>query len=544
MDIVKILAASGLINGIGALLFGIEVVRRNKKEFTTRLFLFLAGAIAMWSLAYWQWLSSADTTHALLFIRLLSVGAIFIPTACLHWVVSFLGLNKQERRAVMLVYAMSIVYTVLIPTRLMLEGIEPRLMFSFWPIPGPVYVWYILFHYVGFFGYSIHLLAKEYRKTQDKIIKAQIRYIIGGIALGITGGATNFPLWYGIPFVPLGNLLVIFFPGALMVASVRYQLFNIKLLLAEILVAFIWLIAGLETLLSETQERRWMGEGLLVLAVIVGIVLVRSVKKEVEQKERLQKLTEDLEKANEELKRTEKLKAEFFSFAAHQVKSPMAVIKGYASLIFDGAFTGMDKVKEVGKKINMAASRTLTMVNNLLDMRKIEEGRMVYAFEKTDVVAPIRTITNDLETLAKEKGLTLTFESSQDEIVLNMDIQKFTQVIQNLIDNAVKYTDVGWVKVRVELNDGKVLFTVSDSGRGISKEFASKMFEQFARDPALAQDTKGTGLGLFIAKQIVEAHGGTIHAESEGEGSGSRFIVEVPINNGSGELTGQSKEIS
>jgi signal transduction histidine kinase len=263
------------------------------------------------------------------------------------------------------------------------------------------------------------------------------------------------------------------------------------------------------------------------------VLLIRAEIREEEQKQKLQKLTEDLESANQELKKTEKLKAEFFSFAAHQVKSPMAVIKGYATLIGDGTLAGVptEKIVEIAKKISTAASRTLAMVNNLLDMRKIEEGRMVYMFEQTDVVAPIRMITSDLETLAKDKGLSLTFESSQNEIVLNMDIQKFTQVIQNLIDNAVKYTDAGWVKVGVQLNDGKVLFTVSDSGRGISKDFASNMFTQFARDPALAQDTKGTGLGLFIAKQIVEAHGGRIWASSEGEGSGSVFSVEIPVDN-------------
>jgi signal transduction histidine kinase len=275
------------------------------------------------------------------------------------------------------------------------------------------------------------------------------------------------------------------------------------------------------------------GIGVFLLTLTIGFLLIRSVRKEVEQKEKLQTLTEELQAVNEELKRTEQLKAEFFSFAAHQVKSPMAVIKGYATLIGDGTLAGvpMEKIVEVAKKIGAAASRTLAMVNNLLDMRKIEEGRMAYVFEELNVVPSIRTIVTDLETLAKDKGLALTFEASQEEIVLNMDIQKFTQVIQNLIDNSVKYTDTGWVKVSVSLIDGKVLFTVSDSGRGISKEFASNMFSQFARDPALAQDTKGTGLGLFIAKQIVEAHGGRIWASSEGEGSGSVFSVEIPVDN-------------
>ena len=315
--------------------------------------------------------------------------------------------------------------------------------------------------------------------------------------------------------------------------AIQRGLLNIKVIAAEMLLFAMVAIPTIEVLLARNATEATLRILLILVLLVVGIVFIRSVRREVEQKEKLQKLSEELEAVNEELKRTEKLKAEFFSFAAHQVKSPMAVIKGYATLIGDGTLAGVpqEKIVEIAKKISTAASRTLAMVNNLLDMRKIEEGRMVYSFEQINVVPPIRTIVADLETLAKDKSLALTFEASQEEVVLNMDIQKFTQVIQNLIDNAVKYTEAGWVKVSVSLNDGKVLFTVSDSGRGISKDFAAKMFSQFARDPALAQDTKGTGLGLFIAKQIIEAHGGKIWASSEGEGAGSTFSVEIPLDN-------------
>lgn len=315
--------------------------------------------------------------------------------------------------------------------------------------------------------------------------------------------------------------------------AIQRGLLNIKIIAAEMLLFVLVAIPTFEVLIARNTAEATLRILLVLVLLLVGIMFIRSVRHEVEQKEKLQKLSEDLEKANEELKRTEKLKAEFFSFAAHQVKSPMAVIKGYATLIGDGTLAGVptDKIVEIAKKIGAAASRTLAMVNNLLDMRKIEEGKMVYSFEELNVVPPIRTIVTDLETIAKDKALALTFEASQEEIVLNMDIQKFTQVIQNLIDNAVKYTDAGWVKVGVSLKDGKVLFAVSDSGRGISKDFAENMFTQFARDPALSKDTKGTGLGLFIAKQIVEAHGGRIWASSEGEGSGTTLSVEIPQDN-------------
>jgi len=397
---------------------------------------------------------------------------------------------------------------------------------------------------VGLFGTFIGFLlivgvAMFIRKTRSASEEEsqKFRYILAGLfTTFLLHIVFNFilPALLDMPqFVQYGAMFVfplIFFT---FYAIIKHNLLNIKVVATEIFILLLSLVSFVEVVIAKNTTEIAFRTVIFFAILAIGILVIRSVRREVEQKEKLQKLSEDLEAVNEELKKTEKLKAEFFSFAAHQVKSPMAVIKGYATLIGDGTLAGVpqDKIVEIAKKIGAAASRTLAMVNNLLDMRKIEEGRMVYSFEELNVVPPIRTIVADLETLAKDKGLALTFEASQEEIVLNMDIQKFTQVIQNLIDNAVKYTEAGWVKVSVSLNDGKVLFAVSDSGRGISKDFAANMFTQFARDPALAQDTKGTGLGLFIAKQIVEAHGGKIWASSEGEGAGSTFSVEIPQDN-------------
>ncbi len=380
-------------------------------------------------------------------------------------------------------------------------------------------------------------LLKEYFKS-DGFRKIQLQYFILGVTIFfVTGIITTaiIPLMTGeSSYYDIAAYASFFWVALTAMAIFKYNLFNIKVIATELLMFLVWISIFINFIVANSLREKFVFGGLLLFLLAFGILLVRSVLREVAQRERLEKLTEDLQKANEELKRTEQLKAEFFSFAAHQVKSPMAVIKGYATLIGDGTLAGvpMEKIAEVAKKIGAAASRTLAMVNNLLDMRKIEEGRMAYAFQETDVVAPTKAIVEDLGTLAKDKGLEMTFESSQDEIVMNIDLQKFSQVIQNLIDNAVKYTDAGWIKVRLNAVDGNVLFEVSDSGRGFSKEFAAKMFEQFARDPALAQDTKGTGLGLFIAKQIVEAHGGTIWAFSEGEGAGSTFSVKMPLKMG------------
>jgi signal transduction histidine kinase len=164
-----------------------------------------------------------------------------------------------------------------------------------------------------------------------------------------------------------------------------------------------------------------------------------------------------------------------------------------------------------------------------MDYRKIEEGKMEMEFEEVEIVSFVRKIAENARLLAEKKNLKLIFENSLVEGYVEVDKIRFSQVIQNLIDNAIKYTNVGFVKISVDKKQNSAVICVSDSGLGMSKELQTKLFGQFVRDPSIKKEIRGTGLGLYIAKYIVEAHKGEIWAESEGEGKGSRFYVSIPL---------------
>lgn len=258
---------------------------------------------------------------------------------------------------------------------------------------------------------------------------------------------------------------------------------------------------------------------LAVIIVILAMVILMTWKK----------YAASLQVMNDQLKKLDKLKSEFLSFASHQVKAPMSVVKGYAQLIGDGSFGEVpDKVKETSEKIKESADRLIALVNNLLDLRKLEEGRMDFAFEDTDIAKLTTEVVNDLMTLAQKKKLELTVNVPPEELHGKIDIQKFRQVIQNLVDNSIKYTDSGWVKVSAERVDDSYVIKVSDSGRGMPKDLIPQLFEQFTREKDAAKRIEGTGLGLYIAKQIVLGHRGTIEASSEGVGKGSTFTITLP----------------
>jgi signal transduction histidine kinase len=244
----------------------------------------------------------------------------------------------------------------------------------------------------------------------------------------------------------------------------------------------------------------------------------------------VQELTMRMETANIKLTQLDKLKSEFLSFASHQIKAPMTVVKGYATLILDGSYGAVsDGVREVADKIRQSADRMIGLVNTFLDLRRLDEGRITYQFEELDIGTLVASVVDEMQQLAVRKKLTLRLEPLPRQWKVSADPQHLRQVLQNLVDNAVKYTDHGSVTVTLSEGDrDAVRIAVADSGRGISPDLLGRLFQQFSRDQSIAKEIAGTGLGLYIAKQMVEAHKGKLWAESPGPGKGSTFIVELP----------------
>lgn len=292
-----------------------------------------------------------------------------------------------------------------------------------------------------------------------------------------------------------------------------------------------WLLILFRFLLSPSLESRLMDGGLLVVAVIFGTLLIRSAIKEVNQRERVEKLASDLELANKKLEGLDTARREFLSFASHQLKTPMTIIKGYAALASDPNYLNSpDKMKQIVGKINESTDQMYRLISDFLDARAIEEGKMSYIFKSTDIVKLTSFLVEEFMPYAAKRGLKLTFDSSSPSVTVRADEIKFRQVVQNLIDNAIKYTDRGQVKVEIKEENSFILLIVSDSGKGITPDIKEHLFEQFYRGEGAALKTRGTGLGLYIANEIVKAHSGEIWVESDGEGKGATFVVKLKRN--------------
>ncbi|MEA3449449.1 MAG: ATP-binding protein [Patescibacteria group bacterium] len=242
--------------------------------------------------------------------------------------------------------------------------------------------------------------------------------------------------------------------------------------------------------------------------------------------------TDDLVKANAKLKQLDQAKSEFVSIASHQLRTPLTVIKGYISMFLEGSFGKMDELqKDSMEKVYHSNERLIQLVENLLNISRIESGRFCVNKEPVNLFEMVKSVVEELSGPANKKSFKLELvKPKKDVIVVPLDQEKIRQVVLNLIDNSIKYTKKGTVKVRISRRKNNVLFCVSDKGMGIKPDDLVDLFEKFFRgtDTALIH-TEGIGLGLYVAKRIVEVHGGKIWAESKGENKGSKFCFTLPL---------------
>jgi len=228
----------------------------------------------------------------------------------------------------------------------------------------------------------------------------------------------------------------------------------------------------------------------------------------------------------------EKMKTEFVSLAAHQLRTPLSAIKWTLKMFLDGDLGKItEEQRDFIEKTYQSNERMIILINNLLDVTRIEEGKYLFKPTFTQIENVLQFVLNSLKEIIKRKKIKLDFEKPQKKLPkIKIDVDKMRLAINNLLDNAIKYTPVGGqITVSLRHNGKEIEFLVKDSGVGIPKDQQGRIFTKFFRGTNVVQiETDGTGLGLFIAKNIIETHGGKIWFESE-ENKGTTFYFTLPI---------------
>ncbi len=244
----------------------------------------------------------------------------------------------------------------------------------------------------------------------------------------------------------------------------------------------------------------------------------------------LNRMNEELGRLYHELETASRHKSQFLANMSHELRTPLNAILGYTELILDGIYGGApEKIREALERVQHGGRHLLGLVNDVLDLSKIEAGQLTLSLHDYSLKEVVHTVFSAVEPLAAEKKLAVKISVPSDLPPARGDEQRIRQVLLNLVGNAIKFTEAGEVSIQAAASTGKFVVSVSDTGPGIAEADRERIFEEFQQaDGTLTKAKGGTGLGLAIAKRIVESHGGRMWVESR-VGEGSAFWFTLPI---------------
>jgi signal transduction histidine kinase len=511
-----------------AILIGFFVFIKSKNLLSIILFS-ITVFFALWtisSLIVWVNPNSIIVTFVWSFFGILTT-LLFI--SCIYF--AYVYINKKD----VSLWVKSIWLLMLLPLIIFIKYAAPEFDIPWCEVvENSTYTYYYyligLISFIWVLSFSIY----SYFKTKDLVNKKQILYLtVGILAFLASFSVAGFLASYMGDFTleEYGMFGMVIFMAYLSFLIVRFKTFNIKLIGAQVLVWALIIVIGSQFFFVRNNTNRILTAITLIISAVVGLIIIRGVKKEIAQREQIEKLAKNLEITNGKLVELDMMKSEFVSLATHQIRGPLAAIKGYISLILEGDYGKIpETLKEPLNTVFKSTDSLNKIVTDFLDVSRIDLGQMKYEFTNFDFKNLVNDVIKEYKPNIDTKGLELRLNITDLPCPIKADPTKLKQALSNLIDNSSKYTKKGWLEVSVEKKGEKILFTVKDSGVGISKATLAILFQRFSRAKnANDSNILGTGLGLYIAKKMVEAHNGRIWAESEGEGKGAQFYVELKL---------------
>ena len=546
-----------LIPGMAvAILLSLFVFLNNRKSFSSILLLFISLCFFVWGIFALILFATNSPSLVMLFWSYTILVEPFIYAGGLY--LAYVFFDKRDMsfvKKIIMIFLLS-PFVILLPTRFNLVGVK---IIDCTAIEGPVALYFSYAVEIIFVLWLIVLAVNRYKNAKDKTFKKEIVLFTFGIIFflltfssgNIIGSFTSdwVTSQYGYFGMPV-------FIGLLAYSIVKYKTFNIKLLGAQALVFGIIILIASQFFFIQNQTNRFLTAITLIIVATFGWWLVKSVKKEIQQKEALEianakisSQNEQLEVANVELKKADQAKNEFINIASHQLRTPITVIKGTISMLQDGTMDSFDeeKRKKFYDGARFKCQKLEDIINDILNATSLTNKKfsvMDSEAEKINVKEFFDKMVEDFKPETMEREIDLSV-GELDKAVPDIFGQRkyLEEAFSNLISNAIKYTpspkqtpdirDKRDGKATITISNHRegndVIFSVKDNGIGIPEEAMPKLFQKFVRAKnAVDIYTDGTGLGLFIIKEIVEGHGGKVWVESE-LGKGSEFFVKLPI---------------
>ena len=520
----------------GIITMGFAVFFNNKKSITNKTFLLFTISAAVWGIFNYINYQFASEIIVLWLLRFV----IFFAVWYTFFLFQLFYVFPEENKVFPNIYKFLLIPLVIITSLinlspLVFSGIAelaPAGQVSKTVVKPGIYLFagVVLFLIISAF----FILIKKIIRT-EKIARKSFSLMLWGVIitfiLHIIFNLILPGIFLDIRFIPLGAMFTFPFVAFTSYAILRHKLFNINVAGTAVLVFLLSVVTFFEVIFAGSLSLIVYRSSIFLLVLSFGIMLIRGVLREVEQREKLAELNRQLQVANVELDKLSKAKSEFISIASHQLRTPLTAIKGYISMIIEGSYGKFaEKAKKPLENVYKANERLVNLVNDLLSISRIESGKMKFEPEPASIEEIIEDVIFDLRINAEKKNLYLNFEKHATPLPnIQLDKTKTRDIILNLVDNAIKYANDGGIAIKLKIQNSNLKIEIKDTGEGMEKYEIEKIFESFSRGTVgVKAFTEGAGLGLYIARKYAEMHGGRVWAESYGKGKGSTFIVEIP----------------
>ncbi|MES2087914.1 MAG: ATP-binding protein [Patescibacteria group bacterium] len=521
-----------------ATFLGFYVFLNGQRSIQSRTLLSLTVFFVLWILNILvQWISPYHTIMMLAW-QLTAVFEVGFFLMALYFSYTFFNKKDLPFSGKFLLFILSLITIILVPTKFNIplyniidcEGITGPLWNVIYALePAAI----VLIIYMGF---------DAYRKTQESLFKRQIIFLSSGLAIFLTsfflsnllGEITKiyeFNLW-GTP----GMLL---FLGLLAYMIVQFETFNAKLLGAQALVAgLLALIASI--LFVPTEYVRVITSITLIPAFIFGTILIRGVKREAEQREQLKDLNTNLEKkvsaqtltirhalevekkAHGELEKLDQNKSDFIIITQHHLRTPLAQIHWYTDSILNGLYGNISgEFAGVIANIGKSSEKLIKTLNNFLDISQLKIGTQILSLEPTNLKEILEELLQEMSPEIIKRKISVNFREHDPWPTVSVDPARMRDSLSIILDNAIKYNiDGGTIDISTSEKKSQLQLEISNTGILLTKEDRSRIFKEsfFRSKEAKKVNPLGMGVGLLVAKTIVQAHRGTISVESNGEG--------------------------
>lgn len=393
-------------------------------------------------------------------------------------------------------------------------------------IEGPL-IQYMYVIEVIYILWAAIIAAHGYFTIRDEERKKQLRTISLGVViflLSFTAG--NLTLIFSVG--PLYEQYKLFgmpiFVAFLTYCAIRFRTFNVKILLAQALVIAVALLVFSILFIRTVENVRIVTAATFVLVIALGYILVRNVRREIEQRELIEKQEKELENANHQ-------QESLLHFISHEIKGYLTSGQNAFAGIIEGDYgTPSPQIRTLSQDALSKMRQGVETVMGILEASNLKKGTVMYKHIAFDLKKAVQDSVEAMRPVAASRGLTLelTVDSTKEYNLVGDRDKLMQHVLRNLIDNAIRYTQKGSIHVTLTRGDA-IRFSVKDTGVGITAEDMTHLFTEGGHGKdSIKINVDSTGYGLFIAKEVTQVHGGRIWAESAGAGKGSEFIVELP----------------